>query len=530
MAELGLGIAGLLVGLPSLAQVIGTLGDAVLSRIKYEEDPYWRNLDLVVRVNKSQIQDIFQYMSDYGAVVPEDLRDEVVQMFQAVRDALTKLMTLFAGVGPGNQILRSAQLSAVTKRKLEAEVTIMEDWNQRILRRTLAFALFGSRKTAPKLTTGSEDEYKSLALRKLEGLRDAIDDSLKNASHESQVSLNQTAQQDDGQALPDSNLMLQKSPDASGKSLIVEYRTYNDDARTQEIQDHRRIVRDVARILRQADPTFMGVLYCKGFLWDELKCRFELHFPEPPGLCNPRTLLSLLSDPSNKQEGVRHALNQRVALAKSIVTAVFFLHAANYVHKQIRPDNVLVFEDDLTESVPTNSSRDSQAPTNQLVYPYVLGKPFLVGFDNVRKVDAASLMLPVEDWKRSIYLSPERQRLQPGDEFRMQHDIYSLGIVLIEIAYWATFQDKGSPKLGHKVWKDKSQSVLRHPEELKRAYLKLARGAVPRMMGQKYADAVTACLTGLQSESCSSFKDKDGIVVGTWYIMEVIKKLEEISM
>jgi serine/threonine protein kinase len=283
--------------------------------------------------------------------------------------------------------------------------------------------------------------------------------------------------------------------------------------------------------MRQADPVFMGLLYCDGFLWDSIKCRFELHFPIPSGLRNPRTLLGLLCDPVNRKSGVKHPLNQRIGLAKRIVTAVFVLHAANFVHKQIRPDNILVFEHDLT--VPqssTNSIRDK--PPDKQGYPHVLGNPFLVGFDNVRKVDAASLMLPAEDWRKNIYLSPERQRLQRGDEFRMEHDIYSLGVVLLEIAFWASFQDKTSPQLGKLIWKDKSQSTLRAPQELKKMYMSLTTGAVPRLMGQKFADVVMACLMGLDLEEgeLKRLEDSDGIIIGTRYIMEVIKKLEEISM
>lgn len=44
-------------------------------------------------------------------------------------------------------------------------------------------------------------------------------------------------------------------------------------------------------------------------------------------------------------------------------------------------------------------------------------------------------------------------------------------------------------------------------------YLAPATGAVPRLMGQKYADAVVACLTGLESEASDkrNLEDADGI-------------------
>lgn len=142
------------------------------------------------------------------------------------------------------------------------------------------------------------------------------------------------------------------------------------------------------------------------------------------------------------------------------------------------------------------------------------------------------LLLPVEDWKKNIYLSPRRHRLRQGDEFGMQDDLYSVGVVLIEMAFWASFQDKRAPQLGKLVWQDASQSVLKGPEQLKRTYISLAAGTVPRVMGQRYADIAMVCLTGLESEQdrLKRLEDEDGIIVGTRYIVEVISKLEEISL
>jgi hypothetical protein len=102
------------------------------------------------------------------------------------------------------------------------------------------------------------------------------------------------------------------------------------------------------------------------------------------------------------------------------------------IHKQIRPDNILIFEKEPDASL-------SASERGRRLYPYALGQPFLIGFDAVQKADTGSQMLHVGEWQKSLYLSPERHRLQAGDEFRMQHGLYSLGVVLLEIAFWASF-------------------------------------------------------------------------------------------
>ncbi|KAL8382590.1 hypothetical protein RB595_006393 [Gaeumannomyces hyphopodioides] len=515
MAELALGIAGLAIGIPGLLEVIVSLGDAVLRRIQHCKDDWNPLIDLVIKVNNSQIQEILMAVFDESNEAPGELKSELVQTFQALRNILERLLLLLPSPTDGK-----VKVSASARKKVEAEATKLEEWSDRFFKRALVFFLFGRRALPTSKSTNDSDTdlNESLAVRKVEQLRDAVGQSLENTRGGSrQLLLNRPDEPDVRESIPHSSLVLSTpaGADAVHSPHIIEYRTYSDGAREHEIKDLRKVVRDIAAILHHADPRLMGILRCDGFQYDQLQNRFELHFPFPQGLTDPRTLSGLLSDPSNPQ--VKHPLNQRITLAKSIVTAVFVLHSAGFVHKQIRPDNVVVFE------------RKDQPDVQH--WPFAIGTPFLVGFDSARKVDAASLMLPVEDWEKSIYLSPERHRLQRGDEFRMQHDIFSIGVVLLEIAFWASFRDRQS-ELGGVVWKDARTSTLRAPEELKKKYIGLATRTVPRLMGQKYADAAIACLTGLESEDgrAMDLEDTDGIVVGTRYVMAIIKKLEEISM
>jgi serine/threonine protein kinase len=199
------------------------------------------------------------------------------------------------------------------------------------------------------------------------------------------------------------------------------------------------------------------------------------------------------------------------------------MHTCDFVHKNIRPDNVLIFTDDVPPG------EDSAEYT----YPRVIGEPFLVGFDNVRKAIAASNMIKVEDWKKNIYLHPDRHRMGAGDEYTVRHDVYSLGVVLLEIAMWGSFTDQRPGKMARYVWQDAGTRAAAplSPEDLKKRYLKLAKSVVPRQIGTKYADIVVSCLEGLQDEERGGLlNDEDGLVIETAYVAQVLSKLEEISL
>ncbi|EFR03324.1 serine/threonine protein kinase [Nannizzia gypsea CBS 118893] len=518
MAEVILGVAGLAIGVPGVLDIVQKLGKELKQRIKRYDPDHKKLTDLIIQTNQSQSHEMMHYFVSEGNAIPEDLQSELLALFQALRSIYEELLAVLPP-DPTNY-----KLSEKGKRRIDAAVRKLEDWNERFLKRAIVFVLFGRHVREPdslKDPSATENEGGLLGVKKIERLRDAVETTLSKSRSPSQQLSIVDPEPDDRNPLAFSSLQLCRPRDPARRPFLAEYRTYSDDASERDIQGQRKIVREVAAVLHEADPKMMGVLHCHGFYWDAAQNRFELRFHFPPGLSRPRTLLDLLCDPDTQKRGAKHPLNHRIRLAKSIVSAVFVLHSADLVHKQIRPDNIVVFDQEV------DNTSDSDQRHQQ--YPYVLGDPFLLGYDAVRKADAASLMLHVEDWKKNIYLSPDRHRLQPGDEFRMEHDIYSLGVVLLEIAFWASFQDRRSPSIGHLVWHDSKS--LRSPEQLKQVYLSLASGPVARLMGQRYADVVRACINGLEDKVQErSLEDVDGIIVGTAYITEIIRGLEEIRL
>ena len=163
----------------------------------------------------------------------------------------------------------------------------------------------------------------------------------------------------------------------------------------------------------------------------------------------------------------------------------------------------------------------SEGERRTLRFPYVIGRPFLAGYDGVREEKSITMLVDVMDWKHRIYLPPARLAAKAErPKFTWKHDVYSLGVVLLEIALWEDFTDIRG-RMGKRL-KDSSNMPIALMECVKQ---------VPRILGEKYGDAVRACLRMLQDEEeFSPFHDEDGVLMGTSYISQVMSKLEDINV
>lgn len=92
-----------------------------------------------------------------------------------------------------------------------------------------------------------------------------------------------------------------------------------------------------------------------------------------------------------------------------------------------------------------------------------------------------------ENREKDLYRHPALQASNRQDSFTRVHDIYALGVVLLEIALWKTaarMVDEGTV----------NEQQRRDARTIRRLYLKIARIEVPWRMGAAYAEAVEACI------------------------------------
>ena len=63
----------------------------------------------------------------------------------------------------------------------------------------------------------------------------------------------------------------------------------------------------------------------------------------------------------------------------------------------------------------------------------------LLDWQYVRRASAASYRAGGTQWWRGVYCHPKRQVQVAQEEYNMAHDIYSLGVCMLEVLLWKSF-------------------------------------------------------------------------------------------
>ena len=267
-------------------------------------------------------------------------------------------------------------------------------------------------------------------------------------------------------------------------------------------------VRELARKLSSVDPLRFGILQCRGVVramepGSTRPQSFDFIFNIPQELNNePRSLRNYLS------LELHHTLTDRFQLAKQLAKSVSYVHTLGFVHKNVRPETVLWFQMD-------ESGSDLF---------------FLVGFEKMRLADGRTQRSGDSTWEKNLYRHPHRQGLAPDYTYGMQHDIYSLGVCLLEVGLWESFlsyQDVATsplPTAALGITLDSPE--FKQPSLMKEHLVALAKRHLPKRMGERYEKVVVNCLTCLDEENAdfgdqSEFEDVDGVLIGVKYIEKV---------
>jgi hypothetical protein len=158
---------------------------------------------------------------------------------------------------------------------------------------------------------------------------------------------------------------------------------------------------------------------------------------------------------------------------------------------------------------------------------------YLVGFENFRREEGRTHRTGDDAIERNLYRHPSRQGSSPREDYIMQHDIYSLGVCLLEVGLWQSFieyrEPDGAPTLADHLGipeKTGRQAANQLKEFGKELLLSLVRKELRQCMGTKYAEIAATCLTCLDPENAdfgdeTEFEDGDGICIGVRYIEKV---------
>lgn len=186
----------------------------------------------------------------------------------------------------------------------------------------------------------------------------------------------------------------------------------------------------LARLLQVEKPAAFHAPRCLGYVrrpMDEGRLEFGFVFAPPPEtIANTiQTLRELL------ERRPKPALVARIALCCKLAESIDSFHAVDWLHKGFRSENVLFLGPVATEVEGGDDAPPSPGPSPSLARPYV------TGFELSRPRDMPDLTeKPVFDAAADIYRHPHAQSGDGELSFRKAFDLYSLGVVLLEVAVW----------------------------------------------------------------------------------------------
>lgn len=192
---------------------------------------------------------------------------------------------------------------------------------------------------------------------------------------------------------------------------------------------------------------------------------------------SPRSLHDLIRENKAMKSP---SVTTRLAIARQLCKTVLTLHTAGWLHKDLRSENVLFFENNATG-----------------IEPYVTGFSFSRQ-DSPTEISEQPSSQPEAD----IYRHPHTLG-EPSDSFQKHMDLYSLGTILVELAEWKILRhivkDCVDVKKGARASGIPLAEIAKVPQWL--LDHELNNGQIKYRMSDAFADAVHMCVKfGLTDE------------------------------
>ncbi|MCJ1396049.1 hypothetical protein MMC18_008936 [Xylographa bjoerkii] len=464
-----------------------------------------------VSYDLSKLEDVFRYYASLAAA-QDDAYKEWSPRLHAEEDSFetedaTLLLTIEAPSESKSWLMPTknallarfyAQTKAIKwavsdRRKFEKTLQEFQKWNSYLK----GFALmFGGIVLGPQLYSQRSSEHLSASMsalavsrsnsnvQKLElephirirelAQKPELDD--KDYNLEDMELINPIEQSQSLATISISQLMILSTKKVQRQPVLAELKEYA----TNEVEgEEKRTLSEVQDLMKRsmlasADQASLYTLPLKGYIRQKKsdgrsRYAFIYDFPNSASETTPTSLHEMMS---SSEPSARLSLPIRFAIARTITTTIGTLHADGWVHKSIRSHNFIFF--------PSSGTRSG------------FTQAYLVGFEYSRLETAESEATWDDDAVKNLYRHPERQG-PPLVTFTSRHDIYALGVVLLEIGLWRILSD---------IWedaRDKQQKRTGKAPPLNRRlnveyFSEAAKHNLAHTMGEAYAKAVLKCL------------------------------------
>ncbi|KAF1949766.1 hypothetical protein CC80DRAFT_428369 [Byssothecium circinans] len=286
---------------------------------------------------------------------------------------------------------------------------------------------------------------------------------------------------------------LKESNSDAGVAYLFEKKEYDTNIDDEEKDKLRERVRQLLALLGSTGPrSRLQTLNAVGFVDDPDHHCWWIVFLFPlspldhlePHSNEPLALRALYSSP------LKPPLEVRYRLAKRIVDTFAKLYGSAWMHKGINSKNIIFPHVQSSDLVKTFASVETA---------------LIQGFNYSRQLTQAQTIdrgKVLHDLEAAIYRHPSYQG-EAATGYQIHFDIYSLGLVLFEIAFWAPIMDllavTSRPGTSQGVALSPTMRQFHELEalELKRRVMIRVNGGLAYRVGTKYKEMIQWCL-GLQ--------------------------------
>jgi hypothetical protein len=286
----------------------------------------------------------------------------------------------------------------------------------------------------------------------------------------------------------------------NGQKVYLEFKEYEPkDSAAGWLQTRAKLL---SAFLGSDCPECFRSLRCLGYFNDIQMARYCFLYRYPTtaqGAPSTSTLQDLL-----RNDSMIPSLTARFNLAVELANTVLYLHSAGWLHKNLRSENIVFFLPTL--DLPTLSS------------PYIMGYQLArIDGNNEITEDAPSQS------EADMYRHPETLGLARRSRFRGRFDVYSLGMVLLELAYWYPLT-----RIFRKVI-DPANCTPSQLRGLQDMVLSEGAGILAQVrfrMGDTYCEVVKACISGSFSSQDPTESDLDDREELAAFFHSIVQRLE----
>jgi hypothetical protein len=216
-----------------------------------------------------------------------------------------------------------------------------------------------------------------------------------------------------------------------------------------------KLHRSLDQLVENSRVSHLGLLRFLGYYIDMANARYAFVYQMPvdyfPFLSNPsnllkelkpKTLVSLFQSGDDHQDIPIPTLESRFRLAYNLLLAVLHLRSQNVVHGNINSSNILVLP-----GLKNSSQEEIGSLTEDVRHPYLTSLAQFSGNEP-----------SPEPLSSSMYRHPDDKRLL-DDDAAWSYDLYSLGLVLLEIGLWTPISRLWKMKYNNAMFKQRIENV-----------------------------------------------------------------------